>query len=42
MGGGAANFPFINGRCHFAERSLPLKTVDAISKTSRADDSPRE
>ena len=26
----AANFPFVNGRCHFSERSLPFETVDAI------------
>ena len=29
-GGAAANFPFVNGRCHFSERSLPFETVDAI------------
>ena len=27
---GEANFPFVNGRCHFSERSLPFETVDAI------------
>ena len=27
---GAANFPFVNGRCHLSERSLPFETVDAI------------
>ena len=26
----------------FRKRSLPFETVDAISKTSRAEDSPRE
>ena len=25
---GVANFPFVNGRCHFSERSLPFITVD--------------
>ena len=25
-----AYFPFVNGRCHFSERSLPFETVDAI------------
>ena len=28
--GAVANFPFVNGRCHFSERSLPFETVDAI------------
>ena len=26
----AAYFPFVNGCCHFSERSLPFETVDAI------------
>ena len=26
----AAYFPFVKGRCHFSERSLPFETVDAI------------
>ena len=30
--GVAADFPFVNGQCYFSERSLPLKTVDAISQ----------
>ena len=25
-----AYFPFVNGRCHFSERSLPFETVDAF------------
>ena len=29
-GVGEANFPLVNGRCHFSERSLPFETVDAI------------
>ena len=36
------NFHLVNGRYHFSERSLPFKTVDAISKSSRTDDSLRE
>ena len=27
---GEAYFPFVNGRCHFSERSLPFETVDAV------------
>ena len=29
------NFHFVNGRCHFSERSLPFETVDAISQNGR-------
>ena len=34
-GKGDAYFPFVNGRCHFSERSLPFETVVAISQNGR-------